>query len=279
MASEGQPRLATRSFRIEVVGGPDKGVRFQAERERTVVGTHPSADLVLRDRTISRFHFEIVVDAERATLRDLGSRNGTRVDGVRVHHAELDGKQTITLGETRLRFLLGDPVLAIPLSTRERFGRLVGRSQTMKAIYPWLEAASASEATVLLEGETGCGKDVAAESIHQESARKDGPFVVVDCGAIPDNLLESELFGHDKGAFTGADRARTGAFELAHGGTLFLNEVGELGPDLQPKLLRVLESRQVKRVGANVLRPVDVRIVAATPVSYTHLTLPTILRV
>jgi len=134
----------------------------------------------------------------------------------------------------------------------------------MRAVFSLLERAAASDATVLLEGETGTGKEAAAESIHRESARRDGPFVVVDCGAIPPDLVESELFGHDQGAFTGAITSREGAFEAASGGTIFLDEIGELGPEMQPKLLRALERREVKRVGSNRYEPVDVRVVAAT---------------
>ena len=141
---------------------------------------------------------------------------------------------------------------------------MVGRSFAMRRAFSLLERAAASNATVLLGGETGTGKEAAAESIHRESARRDGPFIVVDCGAIPGNLLESELFGHEKGAFTGADRARVGAFEEANGGTLFLDEIGELDPELQPKLLRVLEKKEVKPVGTSKYVPVDVRIIAAT---------------
>ena len=152
----------------------------------------------------------------------------------------------------------------IPLSGRERFGRLVGRSLAMRAAFTHLEAAAASQSTVLLLGESGTGKDVAAEAIHVESARRDGPFVVVDCGAIPANLLEAELFGFEAGAFTGATAQRIGAFEAAHGGTLFLDEIGELALDLQPKLLRAIERREIQRIGSAQRIAVDVRILAAT---------------
>ncbi|HEY0192562.1 MAG TPA: sigma 54-interacting transcriptional regulator, partial [Kofleriaceae bacterium] len=152
----------------------------------------------------------------------------------------------------------------IPLSTRDRFGRLIGRSLAMRAVFAVLEPAAASTATVLLQGESGTGKDLAAESIHLESPRRDGPFVVVDCGAIPANLLEAELFGFEAGAFTGATGQRIGAFEAAHGGTLLLDELGELGLDLQPKLLRAIERREIQRIGSNQRIAVDVRIIAAT---------------
>ena len=145
-----------------------------------------------------------------------------------------------------------------------RFGHMVGQSQAMRALFGLLRRASASDATVLIEGETGTGKEVSALAIHEESARNKGPFVVVDCGAIPSQLLESELFGYERGAFTGAVAPRTGAFEAANGGTIFLDEIGELNLDLQPKILRALESRKVKRVGSNIYSPIDVRVIAAT---------------
>jgi transcriptional regulator with PAS, ATPase and Fis domain len=163
-----------------------------------------------------------------------------------------------------MRFGSGGREVEIPLSQRDRFGRLRGGSVPMRAVYALLEAAAAGQSTVLLQGESGTGKDLAAESIHLESARSGGPFVVVDCGAVPGNLLEAELFGHEAGAFTGATAQRTGAFEAAIGGTLLLDEIGELSLDLQPKLLRVIERREIQRIGGTQRIPVDVRVVAAT---------------
>jgi DNA-binding NtrC family response regulator len=151
-----------------------------------------------------------------------------------------------------------------PRSERERFGRMVGGSQIMRTVFETIERAAASEATVLLEGETGTGKEISAEAVHRGSRRRDKPFLVVDCGAIPPQLLESELFGHERGSFTGAVTSRQGVFEAAGGGTVFLDEIGELSIDLQPKLLRVLERREVRRIGTNQHVPVNVRLVAAT---------------
>jgi len=170
----------------------------------------------------------------------------------------------LTLGRTKVAFALGADPVRLPVSAEESFGAMIGRSAAMRAVFALLEHASQSDVTVLLQGETGTGKDVAAESIHRQSARRDGPFVVVDCGAIPPTLLESELFGHERGAFTGAGAARAGAVEAASGGTLFLDEVGEVPLDLQPKLLRTLDTRTTQRVGSTRRVPVDVRIVAAT---------------
>ncbi|MCB9572725.1 MAG: sigma-54-dependent Fis family transcriptional regulator [Kofleriaceae bacterium] len=231
---------------------------------RTVIGADPGADVVVDDPTMSRFHCEVRVVDGVASVRDLGSRNGTAVDHVPVIEAPLRDGAILTVGRTRLRFDVGARQVEIPLSPRDRFGRLRGGSVAMRAIYSRLEAAAAGTATVLLQGESGTGKDLAAESLHVEGVRKDGPFVVVDCGAIPANLLEAELFGHEAGAFTGATAARPGAFEAAAGGTLLLDEIGELALDLQPKLLRAIERREIQRLGSTERRTVDVRIVAAT---------------
>jgi DNA-binding NtrC family response regulator len=251
-------------IRLRVTSGPDQGTVHASAGERISVGKHKSNDFILSDPAVSRFHFEIVVGQGKTRLRDVGSRNGTLVDGVSVLEANLHHGVRIALGRSELRFEVGSEQIAIPVSSESHFGRMVGRSPAMRAAFATLERAALGNATVLLTGETGTGKDVAAEMVHSHSPRAEGPFVVVDCGAMPGNLMESELFGHERGAFTGADRLRVGAFEAASGGTLFLDEIGELPVDLQPKLLRVLESRQVQRIGSTQRMPVDVRVVAAT---------------
>jgi DNA-binding NtrC family response regulator len=257
-------RVLVRRYTLEVIEGTDKGLRFQGEAERVVVGTHPSAQLVLKDRTLSRFHCEITIETGRAVLKDLGSRNGSIIDGVSVLQAHLDDGAVLTLGQTKLRFILGGDHAQVPLSAGNKFGLLVGRSWRMRALFALLERAAQSDLTVLIQGESGCGKELVADSLHREGPRRDGPFVVVDCASIPRGLIESELFGHEAGAFTGATGTRAGAFETAQGGTLFLDEIGELDLDLQPKLLRALEAREVRRVGGTKAIPVDVRVVAAT---------------
>jgi two-component system, NtrC family, response regulator GlrR len=257
-------QILVRQVRLTIEEGGAAGRQVLSRASRLVLGSADGLDLVLPDPAVSRFHCEIKVERGRVWIRDLGSRNGTLVDGVRVIEAELEPGARIGLGRSRLRFDLGPDHVAVPLSEEERLGRLVGRSTAMRAVFAVLERAAPTDATILLEGETGTGKEAAAESIHAASPRADGPFVVIDCGAIPPNLLESELFGHERGAFTGATAARVGAFEAAHGGTIFLDEVGELAPDLQPKLLRALERREVKRVGSNQYVPADVRVLAAT---------------
>ncbi len=255
---------AIAQFRLRVVAGPDAGRTFESRGERTVIGSHESADLALADPTVSRFHCELIVHAGGVEVNDLGSRNGTLINGVSIVAAHVAPGAVLTLGRTQVHFEVGDSVVRLPVSSRQRFGLLVGRSRAMATLFASLERAAACDSTVLLQGETGTGKDAAAESIHQESARRDRPFVVVDCGSIPPNLIESELFGHQRGAFTGATSDRAGALESANTGTLFLDELGELPLDLQPKLLRALERREVRRVGGTTQIPVDVRIIAAT---------------
>jgi DNA-binding NtrC family response regulator len=186
------------------------------------------------------------------------------VDGVEVREAVLRSGCLLRLGRATVRFEYAPEHNRPALSALTRFGSLAGTSAAMRQTIALLERASASDATVLLEGETGTGKGKAAEAIHQASPRRDKSFVVVDCGAIPAPLLESELFGHEKGAFTGADSRRIGAFEDASGGTLFLDEIGELPSDLQPKLLRALENRELRRIGSNKFIPIDLRVIAAT---------------
>jgi DNA-binding NtrC family response regulator len=258
------PPGAVRKFRLTLVEGPKAGLTWESSSDRCSIGFHPSNDLVVEDATVSRFHCEVRIGEDGAHVRDLDSRNGTVLDGVRVTDAFLRGGSLLKLGRVGLRFEFSAESNRLPVSAGNAFGNLVGSSVAMRTAFALLDRAALSDVTVLLEGETGTGKGVAAEAIHRASTRRDGPFLVVDCGAIPPNLLESELFGHEKGSFTGAVSRRVGAFEEASGGTIFLDEIGELAQDLQPKLLRVLESKEYRRVGANAMQKTDVRVVAAT---------------
>jgi len=262
--SRDRARSFVPKLEFRVVAGPDQGLDHHATLGRVVIGVSPKADFVLSDKTVSRFHCEVAIEGERVVIRDLESGNGTFVNGTSILHAHLIAGSRLTLGHTEIEFGVASEPMELELSSENRFGSMVGESTAMRAGFALLERAARTDATLLLTGETGTGKEVAAESVHERSARKRGPFVVVDCGAIPARLMESELFGHEKGAFTGAISARPGAFEAAHGGTIFLDEVGELESELQPKLLRVLERRHVKRVGATQYVPVDVRVIAAT---------------
>ncbi len=253
------PIASVRRFRLNVVEGPKVGLSYESKQDNCSIGSHPLNDLVIEDPTVSRFHCEIRITPQGPVVKDLSSRNGTILDGVQVLAGIPRSGSVLRLGATAARFQFGAETNPLPLSDRTRFGSMVGSSLAMRTA-----RAAATTATVLMEGETGTGKGAAAESVHGESPRHNGPFIVVDCGAIPENLLESELFGHEKGAFTGASERHIGAFEEASGGTIFLDEIGELAPDLQPKLLRVLENREVRRIGSNTAKPIDVRVMAAT---------------
>ncbi|MEP6864917.1 MAG: sigma 54-interacting transcriptional regulator [Deltaproteobacteria bacterium] len=257
-------RVRLRQFRITVEDGPDRGESLVSTRERLTVGTHEISDLRLTDRAVSRFHLELELGEHAVIVRDLRSRNGTSVDDVPVLEAPLRDGAVLTVGTTRLRFQHEAGHAEIPLAPAQRFGRFVGGSAAIRAVIAELARVAPSDTTVLLAGETGTGKELAAESLHAASPRAGAPLLVVDCGALPPELLDAELFGHARGAFTGAEHDRAGIFEAAAGGTVLLDEVGELPLVLQPKLLRVLEAREVRRIGETSYRPVNVRVVAAT---------------
>jgi transcriptional regulator with GAF, ATPase, and Fis domain len=253
------PRVA-----LVVVSGPHRGLERAVDRDRVRIGKSPDNDLVLDDPTVSRFHCEIRRDGQGYLLEDLGSTNGTLVDGNAVRQVYLAPGAKVTVGHVELKVRSGDQHIEILPSEAAQFGDVVGNSLAMREIFGLLERLAPTDATVLLGGETGTGKDALARAIHAASPRRDRPFIVVDCGAVVGTLIESELFGHERGAFTGATAQRQGAFELADGGTLFLDEIGELPLDLQPKLLRVLEQRAFRRVGGNRETSVDIRVIAAT---------------
>lgn len=263
-------RIERKRVVLEVVEGQAPSTTFRAEQTRCALGSHPSNDFILSDPTVSRFHCELTADEVGVRIRDLGSRNGTFVDGVRVFDALLRDGHRLQMGGVTLRFSAADAAVQVELSKQARFGELLGASEAMRSVFQLLSRCAGTDSTILIEGETGTGKEGAAEAIHSESSRKDGPFVVVDCGSIPANLIESELFGHEKGAFTGASSRHVGAFEQADGGTIVLDEIGELPTDLQPKLLRVLEQKTIRRVGGSERRAVNVRIVAATNRDLRH---------
>lgn len=253
------PRLS-----LVILGGDQKGVEHIVSGDICRIGKTVDNDLVLRDQTVSRNHCEIIREARGYVLRDLGSTNGTLLDGAEIREAFLRPGAIVTVGKIELKVRTFSERIEMLPSDHDRFGDAVGRSVPMRQIFGLLERLAPSDATVLLGGETGTGKDVLANAIHRASPRRERPFVIVDCGAVVANLIESELFGHEKGSFTGASNARQGAFELADGGTLFLDEIGELPLDLQPKLLRALEQRCFRRVGGSREHRVDIRVIAAT---------------
>jgi transcriptional regulator with AAA-type ATPase domain len=253
------------SIGLVVVDGPSRGQRITVTDGLARVGAAEGNHLRLNDPTVSRMHCEIRVKADAVIVRDCGSTNGTKVEGVRLREGEVRPGALVKVGASAFRIEdTGGGGVFLPISDRESFGECVGASLEMRRLYAILERVAPTASTVLVEGETGTGKDVVARSLHAASPRASASFVPIDCGAIPETLIESELFGHVRGAFSGAHNDRRGVFEEAHGGTLFLDEIGELPIRVQPKLLRAIETRAVRRVGSNVERPIDVRIVAAT---------------
>jgi transcriptional regulator with PAS, ATPase and Fis domain len=259
-----RPLIDLRSGTLSVVAGSDVGLRLPLGPMPITVGTAQLAHLRLTDPTVSRVHCQLSPRPDGVRLGDTGSTNGTFVDGVRVRDVDLMAGANIRVGATTLRLELSSEVLRVPLAEQQSFGKLVGGSLEMRRLYAILARVAKTETTVLIQGETGTGKELVARELHEHSARAAGPFVAVDCGAIAPNVIESELFGHVRGAFSGAVGDRRGLFEEANGGTICLDEIGELPLSLQAKLLRALEAREVRRVGSNTARPVDVRLLAAT---------------
>jgi transcriptional regulator with GAF, ATPase, and Fis domain len=249
---------------VEILSGPDVGKSARIDKPLYRIGSHESNDLVLGDDSVSKHHLEISVALDGYRIVDLSSSNGTFMGGVRVGEITIIEPATLMLGTTTLKIAPAPVEAEVPASARTAFGSVLGRSVAMRELFEQLDAVAKSDCSVLIEGETGVGKEQVAESIHNASARKEGPFVVVDCGALLGELMESELFGHAKGAFTGAVDDRKGLLQMADGGTVFLDEVGELPLMLQAKLLGVIERRKVTPIGAAVAKSIDVRLIAAT---------------
>ena len=241
---------------------PD-GKEIVIDVDPIVIGRDEGAQIRLSDPEVSAIHCELRAVNEGVLVKDLGSTNGTFVGSVRVREGIVAGAAEVLVGSTRITL---EPTAKqrVDVGYSDRFGDLVGSSPKMRRVFGVLEKVANTALSILILGETGTGKEVVAKSVHDASDRKGGPFVVLDCGSIPASLAESILFGHEKGVFTGATERKKGALAEAHGGTLFLDELGELPIELQPKLLRVLAERQVKRVGGNTNEPIDVRVLAAT---------------
>lgn len=256
--------VQVRAATIEVRTGTTSGKRVRVETPRFVIGSGPDVDLRLEDRTVSREHVVVSLGPSGLVVRDEGSRNGTFLGAVRVKEIVLTGDTTLRVGQTTVAITVDNASIDIPISAGAAFGDAIGSGAAIRNVFHRLERAAETDVTVLLEGESGVGKDVLARAVHAHSNRAEQPFVAVDCGAIPATLFESELFGHVRGAFTGADQQRDGLAAEADGGTLFLDEVGELPLELQPKLLRLLEEREIRPVGGRGPRKVDIRIIAAT---------------
>lgn len=252
------------ALKAVVVAGPEEGLEVPLDRD-VVVGTDEACALRLTDRAVSRRHATLAADRSgNVVVTDLNSRNGTFLASVKVKEAVLPAGAVLTVGQSAITVQPRWHVRELPPSVKRSFGEVLGESLAMRDIFAILERVAPSEVGILIEGESGTGKELVARSIHKASARSAKPYVVFDCSAVPSDLIESELFGHKRGAFSGAVSDRAGAFMQADGGTLCLDELGELPIDLQPKLLRVLENGDVKAVGADTTRKVDVRVIAST---------------
>jgi DNA-binding NtrC family response regulator len=249
---------------VVVVDGPDRGRACRLGEADAIVGTDAGVQLVLSDERVSGRHLAIRADGSRFAVRDLGSTNGTWYEGSRISEAVVPAGSTLLAGKTALRIEPEAQPLDVAPSQARRFGELVGESLAMREVFAVLERVAAADVTVLVEGETGTGKELVARALHDASNRRRGPFVAVDCGALPEGMLESELFGHVRGAFTGAAQPRAGMVVRADGGTLFLDELGRMSPTVQARLLRVLEERVVRPLGGDTERAIDVRVIAAS---------------
>ncbi len=252
---------------VVVVSGPGAGARFPIEdlsTRRVLVGKSVACDVKLEDREVSRRHAAFELDSVGVRVVDLDSTNGTWVNGVRVRDAYLPPQALVQVGSSGLRVELDGSAHVLAASEEATFHRVIGASPEMRRLYPTFARLAATDVPVLIEGETGTGKEVLAESLHEAGPRRAGPFIIFDCTTVAASLVEAELFGYERGAFTGADTTRKGLFEEADGGTLFLDEIGDLDLALQAKLLRALEKSEVRRVGASKWNRVNVRVLAAT---------------
>ncbi len=261
------PPVASGVFVLHVVEGSDVGLTLTidaAQPSPILIGQSPACALRLSDPRVSRRHVALEVVGERLRVTDLDSTNGTYCAGLAIREAFLCGGESLQLGPTLVRVERRTRDAPESPSDRTCFGRVIGSSLAMRRLYPLIERFAATDVPLVIEGETGTGKEVLAESIHEMGPRAARPFVVFDCTAVPANLMESDLFGHERGAFTGAIAQRKGVFELAHGGTLLIDEIGELDLALQPKLLRAIERSEIRRVGSERVIHTDVRIIAAT---------------
>jgi len=259
----GMTKVEVRGGVFTVTSGGADAAPLHVGADPRIIGRKPGCDLVLADKKVSATHCEVMAVERGVRIRDLGSTNGTFVGEIRVVEGVLQKAATIRCGDTVLEF---EPRGAerVAVSKSQEFGPLVGSTPAMRALFEKLRVIAPTTLSVLVEGETGTGKELVAQALHDKSDRARKPFVVVDCSAIPPTLAESTLFGHEKGSFTGAVSKRVSPFVEAHGGTVFLDEIGELPLEVQPKLLRVLAEQRVKSLGSNSYVPVNVRVVAAT---------------
>ena len=261
-----QETVKVETCQVQIVKGVSSQEKkiYKFSKDLILIGAHPRCDIQIDDGTVSRFHCEIHRDQEGYRLVDGGSTNGTYVGDLRIRDVYLKPAIEFQIGNTTLSFLPEVEEISVEESALSQLGPLIGASRQMRNAYTLIQKVAPSDLSVVVQGETGTGKELAAQAIHQLSRRSKKPLVVFDCSAVPEHLIESELFGHEKGAFSGAVRSHSGLFEQADGGTLFLDELGELPVKLQPKLLRALESGVIRRVGSESTKRVDVRVISAT---------------
>ena len=255
--------LPIRTLCVQVLDGPDAGVVHRAREDKLAVGTANGNDVVLTDDSVSRYHLELSRGRWGVRVADCGSTNGTLIHGLQIGAVEAPAGTVIQVGRTRLKITDGDEV-TLDVHDRDALAGLRGRAPAMRRLMSEVERAARSEVSVLVVGESGTGKELVARALHDLGRRAERPFVAVDCGALAPSLVASELFGHERGAFTGADHQHIGAFERASGGTLFLDEIGELPLALQASLLGALERRRIRRLGGRADLAIDVRVVSAT---------------
>lgn len=260
---EKRNRVDVGNVAVEVVEGPDAGKRVETEDETLTVGSAPGNFLALSDRTVSGYHLELSRRHNGIHVVDLGSTNGTRLGNALIGEGTISGPTQLRIGKTLLRVDNGSGA-KVEVLEDDHLGGLFGKTEIMRRMMAKIVRVAPANAPVLILGESGTGKELVARAIHEQSPRAANPFVTVDCGSLLPSLIASELFGHERGAFTGAERQHQGAFERAEGGTLFLDELGELSSELQPQLLGALERRRFVRVGGKKEVPVDVRVVCAT---------------
>lgn len=263
--------LSIRPLHVAIIAGPGAGQSYELKKRTIIAGSDPDLPIALNDETVSRRHARFEQTENGLLVQDLGSTNGIMLHDVRIEKGLVPLPTELSLGNSVLRIETENIPFEVNVYEHDHLAGLVGKSSVMEELFGMIARVAPADATTLISGESGTGKELVARAIHDLSKRASQPFVIFDCSAVPSELIESELFGHVKGSFTGASESRKGAFKEAHGGTLFLDEIGELSTELQPKLLRVLESKEVKSVGAEKREKVDVRIVAATHRPLRHM--------
>lgn len=256
--------LTTPKLAIEVIRGPAKGTETIVDKPVFRCGSAQDNDLVIDDPTVSRHHIRLEIDSLGFRVKDLDSKNGLIMDGIRIHDAWITDSCKLVIGESGLRVKPIRENIELELVRNSRLGDMIGSGPQMRHFFALVQRVARTDSTVLIEAESGTGKELAARAIHSLSRRSGGPFEIFDCSAVPESLVESELFGHVKGAFTGATSTRKGLAEASEGGTLFIDEIGELPLSIQGKILRLIERHEMRPVGSDTFRSVDTRIIAAT---------------